>query len=96
MSNSQLDTERREVMYSGHVQGVGFRYTTQRIASHYSVTGYVRNLANGRVELVVEGEKDQLDRLLADIDDRLGQYVVNRTVDCGPATGQFHNFTIRF
>ena len=41
--------------FSGHVQGVGFRYTTRSVASRFAVTGYVRNLPDGRVELVAEG-----------------------------------------
>lgn len=41
----------RQVFYSGYVQGVGFRYTVKRIASGYDVTGWVKNLPDGRVEL---------------------------------------------
>jgi acylphosphatase len=41
----------KQVYYSGHVQGVGFRYTVKRIASGYEVTGWVKNLPDGRVEL---------------------------------------------
>ena len=48
--------KRWTVFFAGHVQAVGFRYTTRRIADSYPVTGYVRNRADGRVELVVEGE----------------------------------------
>src|SRR5439155_885059 len=43
----------KRVHYSGRVQGVGFRYTAQGLAADYAVAGYVRNLANGDVELVV-------------------------------------------
>ena len=54
--------QRRQVLYSGHVQGVGFRYTTRSAARNYEVTGYVRNLPDGNVEVVAEGSADQLDR----------------------------------
>jgi acylphosphatase len=47
--------ERRTVFYSGLVQGVGFRYTTQRIAQQHAFAGFVRNLPDGRVQLVAEG-----------------------------------------
>jgi acylphosphatase len=47
---------RRHLFYSGRVQGVGFRYTAQRIARSFAVTGWVRNLPDGRVELIVEGD----------------------------------------
>ena len=45
------------IHYSGRVQGVGFRYQTHRVAAGFEVTGTVRNLPNGRVELVAEGDK---------------------------------------
>lgn len=51
----QEPLERREVRYRGRVQGVGFRYTARSIAQSYAVTGYVKNVADGSVELVVEG-----------------------------------------
>ena len=48
------------VLYEGYVQGVGFRWTTKRIAQGYEVSGWVRNLADGRVELQVSGEDDEV------------------------------------
>ena len=42
------------VFYSGHVQGVGFRYTAKAVAAGFEVTGTVRNLADGRVELIAK------------------------------------------
>jgi acylphosphatase len=50
-----------QVLYSGRVQGVGFRYTVRRLASGFEVTGAVRNLPDGRVELLAEGSQDELD-----------------------------------
>lgn len=46
---------RQRVIYVGRVQGVGFRYTAQRLAQGEAVAGFVRNLPNGTVELIVEG-----------------------------------------
>lgn len=51
---------RLKVLYSGNVQGVGFRFQTKQIATGYDVTGYVQNLSNGQVELVIEGEQLEL------------------------------------
>ncbi len=51
---------RRTVFFSGHVQGVGFRYTARHVAGGFDVTGYVKNLADGRVEAVVEGEPEEV------------------------------------
>ena len=50
-----------KIFYSGHVQGVGFRYNAKSVATGFEVTGNVRNLADGRVELVAEGDRDELE-----------------------------------
>jgi acylphosphatase len=55
------------VLYEGYVQGVGFRWTTKRIAQGYEVCGWVRNLADGRVELQVSGEDDEVAAFLGAI-----------------------------
>ena len=57
----------RRVVYSGRVQGVGFRYSTARIARRHPVTGYVRNQPDGTVELVVVGPADAVDAFLDEI-----------------------------
>ena len=86
---------RHTVTYTGHVQGVGFRYTTHSIARSHEVTGYVRNLPDGRVELVVEGERKETDAFLETIRDRLGNHIRDERRDIGPATGEFNTFEIR-
>ncbi len=63
-SVNTMDLERREVHFSGRVQGVGFRYTTKRLATQFAVTGFVRNLANGKVHLVAEGDSTEIDALM--------------------------------
>ncbi|MEN9285914.1 MAG: hypothetical protein RLZZ179_3407 [Verrucomicrobiota bacterium] len=58
----------RQIFYSGRVQGVGFRYATRRIAAGYEVTGWVRNLTDGRVELqVMSHDAEELDAFLHEI-----------------------------
>ena len=66
---------RRRVHYSGRVQGVGFRYTCQSVARGHLVVGYVRNLADSRVELVAEGESTELDNFLAAIRLEMSPYI---------------------
>jgi acylphosphatase len=56
-----MSRQRLTVYYSGRVQGVGFRYTVKSLTPGYEVAGTVRNLPDGRVELVVEGLKDELE-----------------------------------
>jgi len=93
------DPERRcrlRVLYSGRVQGVGFRYTTQRVASRFDVTGYVRNLPDGRVEVVAEGCRSELDRFLAAVEEAMAGCIHGREVSESPGTGQFKRFTIAF
>ena len=90
-----MPPQRHTVHYTGHVQGVGFRYTTHSIARNHEVTGFVRNLADGRVELVVEATRQETDAFLEAIRDRLGNHIRNEQGDIGPATGEFHSFEIR-
>jgi acylphosphatase len=54
----------KQVFYEGHVQGVGFRWTVKHIAKGFDVTGWVRNLADGRVELQASGEEAELSTFL--------------------------------
>lgn len=88
--------ERREIYYSGWVQGVGFRYTVQRLAARFLLTGFVRNLRDGRVELVLEGAPDEIERLMQGIQDTLGNYIRGVQQTSGPAGGEFQRFEIRY
>jgi acylphosphatase len=86
---------RRTVEYAGRVQGVGFRYTTQTIARRYEVNGYVRNLPDGRVELVAEGDSHELDAFLREIRERFFGHIRDERSLVQPATGEFTAFEIR-
>ena len=57
----------KRIFYEGRVQGVGFRWTTRKIAQGYDVTGEVRNLPDGRVELKTTGDRDEVEAFLKDI-----------------------------
>ncbi len=87
---------RRHVYYGGRVQGVGFRYTVTKLARVRPVTGFARNLADGRVELVAEGPANDVLGLLADVADRMRGYVDGAHVLEEPATGEFSEFGVRF
>ena len=88
--------QRRMVRFSGNVQGVGFRYTTFHLAGGYEVTGYVRNLPDGCVEVLVEGEPEQVDAFLGAVQDRMGYYIHKLTQQQSAATGEFGSFNISF
>jgi len=87
-------TEARRVLYSGRVQGVGFRYTARRIAQQHAVTGFVRNLDDGRVELVAEGTPSELDRLLNEIADAMSGYIRDVQIEAISATGKYGSFDV--
>ena len=86
---------RRTSHFSGRVQGVGFRYTTRGIAPGSRIVGYVRNLPDGRVEVVAEGEPDEIDRFLETIGQKMDGYIRQRTDFDSPATGEFSDFDVR-
>ena len=87
--------KRRTVHFGGRVQGVGFRYTTRNIALGYDVQGYVRNLPDGRVELVMEGPDAQMDQVVGEVQRRMNGYIRTLESHVGPATREFEQFTIR-
>ena len=60
----ESDVHRRLYHFTGRVQGVGFRYTTRNIAIRHNVAGYVRNLPDGRVELVMEGPATEIQHVV--------------------------------
>jgi acylphosphatase len=86
---------RRRVIYRGAVQGVGFRWTALRAASGGAATGYVRNLADGGVELVLEGEAAEVAALVVEIEERMQPYIGRRETEESAATGEFSGFEIR-
>jgi acylphosphatase len=86
---------RLEIHYAGNVQGVGFRYRARNIAQQYDVTGLVRNLDDGRVQVVAEGEKDELLAFMREIDQQMERYIRNKSVVWGTAHHQFVTFDIR-
>jgi acylphosphatase len=92
--SGNLAKEARRVFYSGHVQGVGFRYTARRIAQAFAVTGFVRNLSDGRVELFAEGLRDELNSLLAAIGETMADCIRNTQVHVEPASGKHDSFEI--
>jgi acylphosphatase len=90
-----MSRSRLHIYYSGRVQGVGFRYTVRTLASGFEVTGIVRNLADGRVELVAEGTKEELEAFRRAIQDsEIGRFIRNEEAAWNEATGEFRGFEI--
>jgi acylphosphatase len=86
---------RRTCHFSGNVQGVGFRYTVQNLALQYNVRGYVRNMSDGRVELVMEGPSGEMDALIEDIRQKMNGYIDDVHMSESAGTGEFHRFSIK-
>jgi acylphosphatase len=90
-----MSRQRMIVIYSGHVQGVGFRYTVKQVATGFEVTGTVRNLPDGRVELIAEGERSELEAFAEAIrDSGLGSLIRQSTPAWGEASGLGRGFEI--
>lgn len=87
--------QRCNAFYRGHVQGVGFRITVQRLAAGHPVVGFVRNLADGRVELVAEGSRTHLDDFLTRIADVMGEKITDVQVQFESPTEEFTSFEIQ-
>lgn len=88
--------KRLHAYYSGSVQGVGFRFTAERTAYSLDLTGWARNLADGRVEVVCEGKEPALKDFLLKIEDVFRDYIRDCDVEWASATGEFSGFDIRF
>ena len=89
------ETHHETVYFSGHVQGVGFRYTVLQVAREYEVTGYVKNLADGRVLLEAEGRAADVAAFIDAVYERMHGYV--RKVERSSETriAQFTGFGVR-
>lgn len=82
--------------FFGCVQGVGFRYTARRAAGDYAVFGYVRNMSDGSVECVVEGDKAEIDAFIEALCQRMADYVDRKTEQSAPSSGLYRSFDVRF
>ena len=85
----------RMVHYSGKVQGVGFRATAVEIARDYPVTGWVKNLDDGRVQLLVEGKEKAVQDFLAAVRKRWPKNIEKEQSEERKATGEYKTFEVR-
>jgi acylphosphatase len=86
---------RYTIIFTGRVQGVGFRYTTVNLARRFAVAGWVSNESDGTVRCVAEGEQSELDRFVAAIKDAMHGYITNTAIQTSSATGEFRGFRVR-
>ena len=83
------------IFYAGHVQGVGFRYTAKTVAAGFEISGTVRNLSDGRVELVAEGAREELEAFRSALRDAgLKHFIRDENVAWSEAQNAFRGFEI--
>jgi len=89
------DLHHENVLFSGHVQGVGFRYTSLQVAKEFEVSGYVQNLPDGRVQLEVEGRKEEVQGFIKAVEERMHGCIRNLERSARTRPAQFSGFVIR-
>lgn len=89
------DKHHESIFFSGHVQGVGFRYNVLQIAKEFEVAGYVKNLADGRVQIEVEGSREEVVAFIALVQENLHGHIraIERKASLHPP--KLSGFTIR-
>ena len=91
----EQDLKRVHLWIAGQVQGVGYRYSTEKQARLHQVQGWVRNLMDGRVEAVIEGEPDRVDAMVAWCHRGPGSAIVESVELVEEPPERLRNFTIR-
>jgi acylphosphatase len=86
--------KRLHIYYSGRVQGVGFRFTAEAVAKRSNVSGFAKNLKDGRVEVVAEGDEGSLEDFMEGVRDMMKRHIADEQVSWEPATGEFRSFGI--
>ena len=84
------------VYYSGAVQGVGFRFTARDVADDLGISGWVKNLRNGQVEVVAEAEEEILKEFLSKINKYFSGYIKDIDIQWSNAADEFKDFRIMF
>ena len=81
-------------LFSGRVQGVGFRYQVISIAKGFELTGYVRNLSDGRVQILAEGNKSEVISFIEIVESEMDSFIKSTEKEKGTAYRKYNNFSI--
>ncbi|MEL0096512.1 MAG: acylphosphatase [Planctomycetaceae bacterium] len=87
---------RRDVIYTGRVQGVGFRWTTNRIAKNYDVRGFVENREDGSVYMVAEGAEKDVEEFMIAIAENMGKNIKETRINQGRVGGDLTDFQVHY
>lgn len=84
------------IVYKGRVQGIGFRFTVERVALNFGIVGWVKNLANGNVEVVAQADEETMKNFLNTVRGYFMRYLEDEQISTSEATENFNDFQIRF
>jgi acylphosphatase len=91
-----MQSSARQIIFIGRVQGVGFRFTAHRIANRHFLTGFVRNLYDGSVEVLAQGRPEDIDDCIAEIKEALPGYITDTKTTNLPTDPRHKEFKITF
>jgi acylphosphatase len=86
----------KHIIFTGRVQGVGFRFTAFNVANRYQLTGFVRNLPDGTVEMFAQGLAQTIDNCIRDIEEGFSGYIRGTEIEEIPPNPQYKDFKITF
>ncbi len=86
----------KNIIFTGRVQGVGFRFTARRAANRRQLTGFVRNVPNGTVEMLIQGHPDDVDDCIQDIEEYFAGYIRETKIEEIPPDPKYSDFQITF
>jgi acylphosphatase len=86
----------KRIIFIGTVQGVGFRFTVNRTARRFSLVGYVRNLPDGSVEMLAQGNSNDIDNCVQDIEESFAGYIRDKRIEDLPPDSSYKDFRITF
>ncbi|MFH1622105.1 MAG: acylphosphatase [Candidatus Omnitrophota bacterium] len=84
------------IIYKGRIQGIGFRFTVERVALNYGVVGWVKNLDNGDVEIVAQADEETIKSFLNTVRGYFLKYIADEIIKTTELTNQLNDFQIRF
>ena len=86
----------KRIIFIGRVQGVGFRFTAHRAASRHQLTGFVRNVPDGTVEMFAQGHSEDIEDCIQDIKESFGGYISQTRIEEIPPNPRYADFKITF
>ena len=86
----------KHIIFSGRVQGVGFRFTAHNIANRYQLSGFVRNVMDGTVEMLAQGQPEDIDACIKDLENSFAGYITQTRIEETTFESKYTNFRITF